>query len=402
MTNSLIAINPETMSKLALAGDVGGLNPQEKIQYYAALCERVGLDPATQPFKLMRLSGKEVFYLDRSGAQQLNRLHQISHEIKTREFANGCYVVTARASIGNRFTDSIGAVACDGLKGESLANATMKAETKAKRRATLDLVGLGMLDETEVETIPTAERISAVPVPMPQKQIEGGFEAPNPARAISVVVTPQKTKNAPEATQERPRAIQERSVTANGAHKEATNVTRAAMMEWLMAQGATEQDILEFAMRRAILLPNEQLVDWPLDKVGTSKQAWSDLAKEIARWKDGDLADPPRDPLAESLKRIEAVAVPDAPDPNRVVGLVQTVSEKSGIGKNKKPYTKFGVKLNDVWYDSFDHTIGATCRQAKEEEKQVDIEFQEKPWGAGKISREILSCIVVEDGELIP
>ena len=401
--NTSLQIGTETMSKLALAGDVGGLNPQEKIKYYAALCERVGLDPATQPFKLMRLSGKEVFYLDRSGAQQLNRLHQISHEIKTREFANGCYVVTARASIGNRFTDSIGAVACEGLKGEALANATMKAETKAKRRATLDLVGLGMLDETEVETIPAAERISAAPVPMPQKQIEGGFEAVKPARTeIVATTTAIRNKNAPDATQERPRAIQERSVTANGAHKEATNVTRGAMMEWLMAQGATEQDILEFAMRRAILLPNEGLVDWPLDKVGTSKQAWCDLAKEIARWKDGDLADPPKDPLAESLKRIEAVAVPDAPDQNRVVGLVQTVSEKSGIGKNKKPYTKFGVKLNDVWYDSFDHTIGATCRQAKEEEKQVDIEFQEKPWGAGKISREILSCIVVEDGELIP
>jgi len=421
--NTSLQIGTETMSKLALAGDVGGLNPQEKIKYYAALCERVGLDPATQPFKLMRLSGKEVFYLDRSGAQQLNRLHQISHEIKTREFANGCYVVTARASIGNRFTDSIGAVACEGLKGEALANATMKAETKAKRRATLDLVGLGMLDETEVETIPAAERISAAPVPMPQKQIEGGFEAVKPARTeIVATTTAIRNKNAPEATQERPRAIQERSVTANGAHKDATAVTRGAMMEWLMAQGATEQDILGYAIDKAICLPNEGLVDWPLDKVGTSKQAWCDLAKEIVRWKDGDLAMPVKnpddetgmtggaqgashikDPLAESLKRIEAVTVPDAPDPNRVVGLVQTVSEKSGIGKNKKPYTKFGVKLNDVWFDTFDSTIAATCRQAKEYNDKVDIEFQEKMWAAGKTNKEILSCVVVElEADLIP
>src|SRR6202008_2665643 len=41
-------------------------------------------------------------------------------------------------------------------KGEALGNALMKASTKAKRRATLSICGLGMLDETELETIPTA------------------------------------------------------------------------------------------------------------------------------------------------------------------------------------------------------------------------------------------------------
>jgi hypothetical protein len=38
----------------------------------------------------------------------------------------------------------------EGLKGEALANALMKAETKAKRRATLSAVGLGMMDESEI------------------------------------------------------------------------------------------------------------------------------------------------------------------------------------------------------------------------------------------------------------
>jgi hypothetical protein len=37
-----------------------------------------------------------------------------------------------------------------------LANALMKAETKAKRRVTLSIAGLGWLDETELETIPQA------------------------------------------------------------------------------------------------------------------------------------------------------------------------------------------------------------------------------------------------------
>jgi hypothetical protein len=113
-----------------------------------------------QPFKLLKLNGKEVMYLDRSGAQQLNSLHKVSHLISSRELIAeaGVYQVTARASQPDgRFTESIGAVNIAGLKGDAYANAIMKAETKAKRRATLDLLGLGMLDETEVETIPGAE-----------------------------------------------------------------------------------------------------------------------------------------------------------------------------------------------------------------------------------------------------
>jgi hypothetical protein len=43
------------------------------------------------------------------------------------------------------------------LKGDALANALMKSETKAKRRVTLSIAGLGWLDETELETIPVAK-----------------------------------------------------------------------------------------------------------------------------------------------------------------------------------------------------------------------------------------------------
>lgn len=182
--SDLIKLSSDTMAKLALSGDVGGLNPQEKVQYYSALCQRVGLDPATQPFKLMKLNGRETFYLDRSGAQQLNRVHQISHSITSREFVNGCYVVTARASIGDRHTDSLGAVATEGLRGEALANATMKAETKAKRRATLDLVGLGMLDETEVETIPNAVKTEAPVVHMPKQSDRYPSDPSEPALVL--------------------------------------------------------------------------------------------------------------------------------------------------------------------------------------------------------------------------
>lgn len=144
----------DIITSLVINGDISKLSAQQRVHYYKQFCEKLGLDPLLQPFRILRLHGKEILYCDRGGAQQLNKLHKVSHEIKARETVNNCYVVTAQASTPDgRRTESIGAVPIANLKGESLCNAMMKAETKAKRRATLDLLGLGILDETEVEAI---------------------------------------------------------------------------------------------------------------------------------------------------------------------------------------------------------------------------------------------------------
>ncbi len=150
-------LSDEVLSSLVLNGDVSKLNQVQKMQYYTELCKRVGVDPATQPFKLLRLQGKEIFYADKGATQQLSQLHSISHEIMKRERIEDVYVVTVRAKDSTgRYTDEDGAVAIGGLSKDNLANALMKATTKAKRRAVLALEGLGMLDETEIETIPNA------------------------------------------------------------------------------------------------------------------------------------------------------------------------------------------------------------------------------------------------------
>jgi hypothetical protein len=151
------ANNEDIIHSLVINGDLSKMDANMKVVYYKQYCERLGLDPFTQPFKILRLNGKETLYCDRSGAQQLNKIHKISHMIQTREVTNGCYVVTAKAyDSDGRQEESIGAVSIDGLKGEALCNAMMKAETKAKRRSTLDLLGLGVLDESEVDAIPGA------------------------------------------------------------------------------------------------------------------------------------------------------------------------------------------------------------------------------------------------------
>jgi hypothetical protein len=70
--------------------------------------------------------------------------------------ADGLLTVHVRARTPDgREDEDFGVVSIpDSLKGDNRANAIMKAITKAKRRVTLSICGLGMLDESEVETIP--------------------------------------------------------------------------------------------------------------------------------------------------------------------------------------------------------------------------------------------------------
>jgi len=152
MSNDLMKLPEDVLSSLVLNGDVSKLNPTQKMQYYGELCKRVGIDPATQPFKLLKLQGKEVFYADKGATQQLSQKHNISHEILKRDQVKDVYIVTVRAKLADgRYTDEDGAVTIGADTGDKLANALMKATTKAKRRAVLALLGLGMMDESEVE-----------------------------------------------------------------------------------------------------------------------------------------------------------------------------------------------------------------------------------------------------------
>lgn len=149
------------VESMILQGDLKGLTPQQKILYYNGYCQRLGLDPFTKPFDILKLNGKEILYCTRSGCQQLNKIHNVSHQITSRELIADAWVyqVTSKACLPDgRCTESIGAVGIKDMKGDAYANAIMKAETKSKRRATLDLLGLGVLDETEVESLPKVEK----------------------------------------------------------------------------------------------------------------------------------------------------------------------------------------------------------------------------------------------------
>ncbi|MCL6563292.1 MAG: hypothetical protein K6U87_09825 [Firmicutes bacterium] len=148
------------IEQVVVQGDLEKLSPAQRVQYYRAVCQSLGLNPLTKPFDYLRLNGKLVLYANRTCTDQLRANQRISIRIVSREVIDDVYVVTASGTTPDGRTDeATGAVAIAGLKGEARANAYMKAETKAKRRLTLSMVGLGWLDETEVDTIPGAQRV---------------------------------------------------------------------------------------------------------------------------------------------------------------------------------------------------------------------------------------------------
>lgn len=171
----------EVLERVVVEGDLAALSPQERVTYYAKVCESLGLNPMTKPFEYIRLNNRLTLYAKRDATDQLRKIHGVSVEITGREmYGDNIYVVTARARDSQGRTDeAIGAVSIAGLKGDALANALMKAETKAKRRVTLSICGLGWLDETEVSTVPDAE---AVDVDMETGEIKTPMKNVTPPR----------------------------------------------------------------------------------------------------------------------------------------------------------------------------------------------------------------------------
>ncbi|EAI5839370.1 hypothetical protein B6589_05045 [Campylobacter coli] len=141
--------------ELALVkGDLSKLSDVERASYVKNLCESLGLNMLTKPFEYIVLNGKLTLYANKSATDQLRQIRKVSITKTEVAQVGDIYMVTAYAATPDGRTDcDTGALNIKNLGGDNLANAIMKAITKAKRRVTLSICGLGILDESELETI---------------------------------------------------------------------------------------------------------------------------------------------------------------------------------------------------------------------------------------------------------
>lgn len=156
MTESITKSQYElgAQERALLVGDLSSLTEQQRGDLYARTCQSLGLNPYTKPFAYLQLNGKLRLYALRDCADQLRKRDNISIEILSCTQSDDVVEVHVRAKTPDgRVDEDFGVVACTGKRGEDLANARLKCITKAKRRVTLSIAGLGFMDETEVETI---------------------------------------------------------------------------------------------------------------------------------------------------------------------------------------------------------------------------------------------------------
>lgn len=150
----------DIMESVIAKGDLAKLTPDERVRYYNETCRSMGLNPLTQPFSYITLNNKLTLYATRACADQLRKVNGVSLEIVSREICDDVLTVHVRARLPDgRVDEDIGSVSFPStLKGEARANAELKGVTKAKRRATLSICGLGWLDETEIADIPASAK----------------------------------------------------------------------------------------------------------------------------------------------------------------------------------------------------------------------------------------------------
>ena len=168
----------EKITRAILYGDLSMLSDSEKALRYKALCDAVGLNYQTMPFQVLALYDKksgrtrEVLYATKAASDQLRQLHNVSITIKSVQKTDKHIIVHVEAVNGlGRRDEDVAIVELTDMLG-NYGNCYMKAITKAKRRVTLSISGLGMLDETEIETIPEAEPLPGVKLPPAPKPFD--------------------------------------------------------------------------------------------------------------------------------------------------------------------------------------------------------------------------------------
>jgi hypothetical protein len=251
-TDYLPPVDPKAVEQAMLIGDLSQMTDEQRIAYYVAVCRSVGLNPLTKPFQALKGDdGKLSLYPDKGCAEQLRKLHRVSTKVLGRDFFEGLYIVTVQASTPDGRTEEAQAVvplvkpkgrweeydyrgqqrrrfkAEVDQEGQEVqiplspterATSMMRCETKAKRRVTLAITGLGLPEwdqEPDQTAHPMALSLHTPPPPAPEaplaetvaalygegsdptapSTLPGHADAPPPAPS-----RPSTAQNGPQAT----------------------------------------------------------------------------------------------------------------------------------------------------------------------------------------------------------
>ena len=164
---------PEEVEQSLIEGNLANLTPEKRVMLYMATCKSLRLNPLTKPFCFILVSDWEnsteklILYAAKNCTDQLRAIYGITTvpgSLKQwREEGMLKASISMRMKTGRTDSD-IAVIPMERysrkhnrsytLSGAQLANAEMHVVTKAKRRTTLSLCGLGgIVDESELDTM---------------------------------------------------------------------------------------------------------------------------------------------------------------------------------------------------------------------------------------------------------
>ena len=263
-TSSLAQAGTRALEAYIAAGDIGRLDPSQRIALYRAVCDSLGLNPLTQPFEYLTLNGKVQLYAKKSATEQLRQIHGVSVLSLEQEMRGDILCMTARVRDRSGREDiATGAVNLKGLAGEALANGYMKCETKAKRRATLSICGLAMLDETEIDSVPNAKAITVeefhAPAVKPEPKPKKSMTREERRRDVEELLSPIPVAAAPVVEATAVAADDERTILARSVISIAE--TKTGKRVWRIDQDDEARPFAVLDERVASILEAQQAFD---------------------------------------------------------------------------------------------------------------------------------------------
>lgn len=132
--------------------DTAGLRPEHRGALLNELARALKLNPLTKPVIFLKTGQGESIYVTRQGADQIAARLKLNREViegpDARKIGN---IEVAFCRVRVTAPDGRSETSTATLAFSDPAMILMKVETKAKRRATLSIAGLGMLSEEDAE-----------------------------------------------------------------------------------------------------------------------------------------------------------------------------------------------------------------------------------------------------------
>ncbi|HEY9699661.1 MAG TPA: hypothetical protein V6D10_20540 [Trichocoleus sp.] len=149
-SNAIVpTINNEILGRVFTSNGVHGLTAIERRMYYRWQCHRLGLDPYSFPFDYIETKDNRlVLFPNQRATDQLRKNRDLSVKVVDRQIVDGIVIATAACiELDGRETQADGTAELvdkydKPLKGQLKAQAFEKADTRARRRATLAACGL--------------------------------------------------------------------------------------------------------------------------------------------------------------------------------------------------------------------------------------------------------------------